>query len=169
MKTEIQQAQLGGNFEFTDSSRLDFGVGLTEMKNRTAFSTVQNDTWGSDVAFDPSDFPDDVWRADTIRQYFDQISGSGNPNLFNDFFTFDFDRVRALLPACVARTASAQAPVFTTDRHVKEESQSAYLQFSQAFDTAMPIHVAVGVRYEQTDVTSSALVPSPSRYQLGLG
>ena len=162
MKMDIEQAQLGGNFEFTDSSHLDFGVGLTEMNNRTAFSTVQNDTWGSDVAFDPAVFPDDVWRADTIRQYFDQISGSGNPNLFNDFFTFDFDRVRSIAASLRGADRFSASADFTTDRHVKEESQSAYLQFSQAFDTAMPINVAVGVRYEQTDVTSSALVPSPS-------
>ena len=30
MKADIEQAQLGGKFEFTESSRLDFGVGLTE-------------------------------------------------------------------------------------------------------------------------------------------
>jgi TonB-dependent receptor len=162
MRMDIEQAQLGGNFDFTDSSRLDFGVALTEMKNRTAFSTVQNDTWGSDVAFDPAVFPDDVWRADTIRQYFDQISGSGNPNLFNDFFTFDFDRARNIAAGLRGADRFSAAPAFTTDRHVKEESQSAYVQFSQAFDTAMPIHAALGVRYEQTDVTSSALVPLPS-------
>ena len=138
-------------------------MALTEVNNRTAFSTVQNDTWGSDVAFDPAAFPDDVWRADTIRQYFDQVSGSGNSNLFNNFFTFDFDTgaQHRCRPAW-RRTASAQRPNFTTDRHVEEESQSAYVQFSQSFDTAMPIHAAVGVRYEQTDVTSSALVPSPT-------
>ena len=39
-KMDIQQAQLGGTFEFTDASGLDFGVTLTEMKNRSAFSTV---------------------------------------------------------------------------------------------------------------------------------
>jgi TonB-dependent receptor len=162
MRMDIEQTQLSGNFDFSDSSRLDFGVGLTEMKNRTAFSTVQNDTWGADVAFDPSVFPDDVWRSDTIRQYFDQISGSGNPNLFNDFFTFDFDRVRAIAAGLRGEDRFSASADFTTDRHVKEESQSAYVQFSQAFDTAMPIHAAVGVRYEKTDVTSSALVPSPS-------
>jgi TonB-dependent receptor len=162
MRMDIEQAQLGGNFDFTDSSRLDFGVALTEMKNRTAFSTVQNDTWSSDQAFDPSAFPDDVWRADTIRQYFDQISGSGNSNLFNNFFTFDFDRARNIAAGLRGADRFSAAPAFTTDRHVKEESQSAYVQFSQAFDTARPIHAAVGVRYEQTDVTSSALVPSPS-------
>ncbi len=134
MKMDIEQAQLGGNFGFTDSSHLDFGVGLTEMNNRTAFSTVQNDTWGSDVAFDPAVFPDDVWRADTIRQYFDQISGSGNPNLFNDFFTFDFDRVRSIAASLRGADRFSASADFTTDRHVKEESQSAYLQFSQAFE-----------------------------------
>jgi TonB-dependent receptor len=160
MRMDIEQTQLSGNFDFTDSSRLDFGVGLTEMKNRTAFSTVQNDTWNADVAFDPAAFPDDVWRADTIRQYFDQISGSSNPNLFNDFFTFDFDRARNIAASLRGEDRFSASKDFTTDRHVKEESQSAYVQFSQAFDTAMPIRAAVGVRYEQTDVTSSALVPS---------
>jgi TonB-dependent receptor len=162
MRMDIEQTQLSGNFEFSDSSRLDFGVGLTEMKNRTAFSTVQNDTWSSDVAFDPAAFPDDVWRADTVRQYFDQISGSGNPNLFNEFFTFDFDRARNIAAGLRGAERFSASGNFTTDRHVKEESQSAYVQFSQAFDTAMPIHAAVGVRYEQTDVTSTALVPAVS-------
>ena len=162
MKMDIEQTQLSGNFDFTDSSRLDFGVALTEMNNRTAFSTVQNDTWGSDVAFDPAAFPDDVWRADTIRQYFDEVSGSGNSNLFNNFFTFDFDQARNIAAGLRGEDRFSAAPNFTTDRHVEEESQSAFVQFSQSFDTAMPIQVAVGVRYEQTDVTSSALVPSPT-------
>jgi TonB-dependent receptor len=162
MKMDIEQTQLSGNFDFTDSSRLDFGVALTEMNNRTAFSTVQNDTWGSDVAFDPAAFPDDVWRADTIRQYFDQIGGSGNSNLFNNFYTFDFDRARNIAAGLRGEDRFTAAPAFTTDRRVKEESQSAFVQFSHSFDTAMPIQAAVGVRYEQTDVTSSALVPSPT-------
>jgi TonB-dependent receptor len=162
MKMDIEQAQLGGNFDFSDSSRLDFGVALTDMKNRTAFSTVQNDTWGSDVAFDPAAFPDDIWKGDTIRQYFDQISGSSNPNLFNNFFTFDFDTARNIAAGLRGADRFSASGAFTTDRHVKEESQSAYVQFSQAFDTAMPIHAALGVRYEKTDVTSSALVPSPT-------
>jgi TonB-dependent receptor len=167
MKMDIEQTQLSGNFDFSDSSRLDFGVALTDMKNRTAFSTVQNDTWGSDVAFDPAAFPDEVWHADTIRQYFDQINGSSNGNLFNNFFTFDFDTARNIAAGLRGEDRFSANGAFTTDRHVKEESQSAYVQFSQAFDTAMPIHAAVGVRYEQTDVTSRALVPSPTGISWG--
>jgi TonB-dependent receptor len=36
------------------------------------------------------------------------------------------------------------------------------VQYNHDFATAIPIHVALGVRYEQTDVTSSALVPIPT-------
>src|SRR6185503_18288670 len=39
----------------------------------------------------------------------------------------------------------------------------AYVQFSQTFDTKLPMHAALGLRYEETDVTSSALVPTPVR------
>ena len=169
MKMDIEQTQLSGNFDFTDSSRLDFGVALTEMNNRTAFSTVQNDTWGSDVAFDPAAFPDDVWRADTIRQYFDQISGSGNSNLFNNFFTFDFDRARNIAAGLRGEDRFSAAPDFTTDRHVEEESQSAYVQFSQSFDTAMPIQAGGrrALRADRRDVQCAGAVTD--RYQLGLG
>ena len=161
MKSEIQQGQLGGHLDFLEASRLDFGVALTQVENRSAFSNVQADTWGG--ATNAGDYPDDVWRADTIRQYFDNISGSSSQALFTDFFTWDFDTVRGIA-ASVGNPAMYEAsPVFTTDRRVEEESQSAYLQFSQSFDTAMPIHAAVGVRYEKTEVTSSALVPTPVR------
>ncbi len=37
---------------------------------------------------------------------------------------------------------------------------------ASTWDTAMPIHMAVGVRYEETDVTSSALVPDRDWHQL---
>ena len=158
MKSDIQQAQLSGNFDFTENSRLDFGVALTDVKNRSAFSNVQQDSWGG--ATNAGDYPDEVWRADTVRQYFDNISGSNSSALFNDFFTFDFETVRAIA-ASVGNPAMYEAsPVFTTDRRVEEESQSAYLQYGHSFDVAMPMNVAVGVRYEQTDVTSKALVPT---------
>ena len=34
------------------------------------------------------------------------------------------------------------------------------MQYSQNWDGKVPVHVALGVRYEQTDVSSSALVPT---------
>ncbi len=158
MKSEIQQGQLRGNLDITPRSRLDFGVALTEVKNRSAFSNVQQDSWGG--ATNPGDYPDDVWRADTVRQYFDNIGGSNASSLFNNFFTFDFERVRALAAAAGNPAMYLASPVFTTDRRTKEESQSAFLQYGYSWDTRMPVNVALGVRYENTEVTSSALVPT---------
>lgn len=158
MKTEIQQAQLSGNLEFFEDSRLDFGVALTDLKNRSAYSNVQRDTWGG--ATDPSDYPDDVWRADSVRRYFDNISGSGNPSLFNQFFTFDFETVRGIAASVSNDALYRASPIFTVDRTVEEESQSAFVQYSQEWEWGLPMQGAVGLRYEKTDVTSRSLVPT---------
>jgi hypothetical protein len=58
------------------------------------------------------------------------------------------------LPACTCRR-----PTSTTTPH-QEKSKSLYLQFNTDWDTALPIHTAIGVRYEKTDVVSTALVPA---------
>jgi hypothetical protein len=122
--------------------------------NRTAFSTVQNDTWGSDVAFDPAAFPM-TCGGDMIRQ-FRPDPGSSNSNLLTTF-TFDFLQARNIAASSWRGPLRAHWGLLHDRSSRQEESQSAYVQFSQAFDTAMPIHAAVGVRYEYTlDVTSSA-------------
>lgn len=160
MKTEIQQAQLSGDLEFFEDSRLDFGVALTDLKNRSAYSNVQQDTWASNG--DADAYPDDVWRPDTVRQYFDNISGSGNPALFNQFFTFDFETVRDIAAAVGGDANYRSSPIFTVDRRVEEESKSAFVQYSQQWEWGLPMQGAVGLRYEQTDVTARALVPVPT-------
>jgi TonB-dependent receptor len=161
MKSEVQQAQLSGNLEFFEDSRLDFGVSLTDAKNRSAYSNVQRDTWTG--ATDASDYPDDVWRADTVRNYFDNISGSANSALFNQFYTFDFETVRRIAAQAAGNDALYRSsPVFTTDRRVEEESQSAFVQYSTEWELGLPMQAALGVRYEKTDVKSRALVPTPT-------
>jgi TonB-dependent receptor len=159
MKSEIHQGQLRGNWEFLEKSRLDFGVAATDVKNRSAFSNVQQDTWSG--ATSAADYPDDLFHPDTVRHYFDNISGSNNPNLFNQFFTFDFKAVRDIA-ARVGNPAMYEAsPDFTTDRRVSEKSKSAFVQYSTSWELFRPMQGAVGVRYEKTDVDSRALVPTP--------
>jgi len=159
MKSGVDQAQLKGQLKPTDDSKLDFGLSLNKIKNRSAFSNVQQDDWGG-LQSDVASFPDSVWRADQIRPYFSQISGSGNPSLYNQFFTWDFKRIRDL--AAAARGDQAlflPSSTFTTDRRVEEKSGSAYLQYVKDWDTRLPIRSVIGVRYEKTDVSATALVP----------
>ncbi len=159
MKNEIQQGRLDGHFDFNEQSKLNFGVTLTEVNNRSAFSNVQADTWGG--ATNAGDYPDEVWKPDTVRQYFDNIAGSGSPNLFNDFFTFDFETVRQLAADALNEETYLASDEFTTDRRTEEKSKSAFVQYSQRWDGAVPVQAALGLRYEETDVTSRALVPTP--------
>lgn len=160
MKAEVEQAQLNGGFKLTEDSRLDFGVGFNKVNNRSAYSDVTDNDWGGSQS-KGSDYPDNVWRPDTIRPYFSRINGSGSSALYNEFYTWDFGRVRDLAIAATGNPARFQAGSnFQTDRRVEEKSQSAYLQYNKDWDTAMPMSMAFGLRYEKTDVTSSALVPT---------
>ena len=158
MKSEVDQAQLRGHFDFADYSRLDFGVASTEVQNRTAYNFTQRDSWGG-FGGGASDYADDLWIADDISRYFDQFSGSSGA--FGSFYLFDFERVRAAAIAAIGGDAAQYLPPtdFTTDRRTTEKSRSAFVQWSNQFDVGRPLNVAVGVRYEETEVTSSALVP----------
>ncbi len=46
------------------------------------------------------------------------------------------------------------------DSRVREKSHSAYVEWSNTFDLSMPLSVAVGMRYEETKVTGTALQPA---------
>jgi TonB-dependent receptor len=159
MKSGVDQLQLKGQFIPADGSKLDFGLSLNKVKNRSAFSNVQQDDWGGLLTTE-ADFPDRTWRADQIRPYFGQISGSGSPALYNQFFTWDFKTVRDLTAAARGDQALfLPSSTFTTDRRVEEKSQSAFLQYIKDWDWAMPVRAAIGVRYEETKVVAEALVP----------
>nr|MBP6626765.1 TonB-dependent receptor [Arenimonas sp.] len=72
-KAEVKQTQFKGAFEFENYSKLDFGVASTDVRNRSAFSNVQLDTWGG--ATSAADYPDSLWRLDRMGRYFDGFSG----------------------------------------------------------------------------------------------
>jgi TonB-dependent receptor len=159
MKGVVEQEQVKGRLKIGESSDLKFGAGTTTVNNRSAFSNQQRDTWGG--ATSPADYPSSVWHADTIRQYFSKLDGSSNPNLFNTFYTFNFAEVRA-----IAAKASGLPDLYLpktsydTDQRTEEKSKNAFVQFNTDWDTAFPQHTSIGMRFEKTDVVSTALVPT---------
>jgi TonB-dependent receptor len=159
MKGQVEQEQFKGRLKIAEESQLNFGLAATKVDNRSAFSNQQRDTWGG--ATSPADYPSSVWHAETVRQYFAKLKGSDNPNLFNQFNTFNFEEVRAL-----AAQASGKPELYLpkstydTDQRTEEKSKSGFVQFNSDWDTKLPMHTAFGVRYETTDVVSTALVPT---------
>ncbi|MFP5391038.1 MAG: TonB-dependent receptor [Gammaproteobacteria bacterium] len=159
MKGEVQQAQVRGSWEFADASSLKFGLAATDVKNRSAFSTQQRDTWGG--VGKPSDYPASLFHAESLRQYFNKLDGSDSPALFTKFNTFDFEQLRARA-AEVSGQPDLYKPksTFDTDQRVTEKSKSLYVQVNHDWDFRLPVHTSLGLRYEKTDVTSTALVPT---------
>jgi TonB-dependent receptor len=98
-----------------------------------------------------------------MGQYFSRVDGSKNTALFGNFFTWDFKTVRDLADAAAVRDGHPglyQASTdFTTDRRTREESKSAFIQYGTDWELGVPVGATFGLRYEKTDVTSSALVP----------
>ncbi|HBK47526.1 MAG TPA: TonB-dependent receptor [Xanthomonadaceae bacterium] len=178
-KAKIKQFQAAGEFQFENYSKLNFGVSSTDYRNRSAFTNVQLDTWGGNVPAGAAAYPDDAFPLAHMGDFFD-FGGANSPNFTDAFFLFDFETMRQL--AANARTeaglgipedylASADYSGATVpgssasrtvgDSRVREKSRSAYIEWSNTFDMSMPLNVAVGMRYEDTEVTGTALQPAP--------
>ena len=168
-RDEINQVQLRGQYDheggFLDS--IDFGVSYVENKVRSAFGTIQNDTWGG--AGPASDIPDDIFTLETIPDKFPGLAQSG---MIQSFYKFDFERMADLIEdlygTCSSPQTGAQAipgtciAVYNTDRRITEKKLAPYLQVATKFDLFdNPAHFVAGVRYETTDISSAALVPVP--------
>ena len=157
-KSEVEQGQISGRFQLGDYSGLDFGVSSTEVNNRTAYAFMQRDTWGG--VGTPADYADDIFQADNMGRYFDSFSGSNSANFTDQFLLFDFNRLRDAAVAVTGRDDWYRAPsVFERDIRTTEKSRGFYVQWNTTWDWSMPVNMNLGVRYEDTEVVSQALVP----------
>ena len=145
-----------GVFRFADYSALDFGVGHTQVDNRSAAAIQQRDSWGG--VGTPADYDDSIWYTDHMSRYFEAFGNHNNPNWTDAFLVFDFERLRQAAIAESGCASCYQMPTeFTDDMRTTEKSKSAYVQWTTMFDWSMPLHLALGVRYEETEVVSTAL------------
>lgn len=175
-KMEIDQAKLGGNFAFDSGfiESIDFGVQFTEVNNRAVFANVQRDAWGG--VTQPGAIADLMTPANAGSS-FDQIPGSSDPRMQRDFFTFNMAELIARTESLIASgdatlfvpgngdlgpcgTALCPSNNYEQDRRTTEESSAVYFQINAATELgSRPIDMRLGVRYEDTDVTSRALSP----------
>lgn len=157
-RSEIEQGQISGKFLFGDYSGLDFGVSATETNNRTAYGFMQRDTWGG--VGTPEDYDDSLFSLDQMGNYFESFGNNDDPRFTDGFLLFDFGDLVNRAIEVTGREDWYRAPdEFSRDLRTTEKTRSAYAQWSTTFNWAMPVNVAAGVRYEETEVSSSALVP----------
>ncbi len=92
------------------------------------------------------------------------MSGANDPNIVKSFYTFDLPTALALTDPVYKTcggTLTCLLP-YTTDSRVHEKTLAPYVQVNGKFDLfSRPGHLIAGVRYERTDVSATALVPTP--------
>ena len=162
-KNQVNQLQTKGNWKINGDSSLDFGLNLTEVKNRSAFANVQRDSWGAGAAGGPAAMPDDIWKVDSISKYFSRIPGSNDPRLYNNFFYFNFEDLRAAAIKALGSDNLLKASFnFTDDYHTTEKSQAIFGQYNLAWEWGVPMDLSAGLRYERTKVHSPSIESVPS-------
>jgi len=181
--SEIDQFRFGGTFEINESSDIDFGISRQEVANRSQSVFVQRNSWTG--AGPASDLPDALFPSDTISDKFDASMGDfsevGGLQALNTYFDWDFNAVRALAEQLYSKdatdlgnsnrmgdcgTAFCASTDYgsDTDRKTTETSTAAYAQYNFSSEVAsMPYQVNAGLRYEQTEVESTSVVPVYSR------
>lgn len=171
MMSEIDQIQFDGTYIFDTGivESIDFGIGNNVVDNRNAFANAERPNWGGSGT--PADIDDQMLldSQSTMIDRFDNMPGD-KTNMINNFWAMDFvtmaDSIGALYGdpsdplAWPCGTQICAPSNYTTDRLTKETTTSAFVQANMGLELAdMPVGITIGLRYENTDIDSSTLLP----------
>lgn len=168
-ETDVDQLRFDGSF-ITDNYTVDFGVGYlaTEMRQTRESTSEALGGWGVDA---PGDIPEGLFEQSCTACAFEDhdMSGvkgadaialpAGSTTIALGSVSFSGDPVELLSEVGPLYGLSLETlPINGFDNNIIEEDiLSAYVQIN--FDNEvgdMPLSVVAGLRYEQTDVTSTS-------------
>jgi TonB-dependent receptor len=161
---EISQTQAHGELILEGSSSIDFGIALTTSENRSRSRDIlRNNSWET---------------GEGITDTFDNMSG-GNfegsrftaDDIFPNYYAFDFVPViqiaeanLGLEPGNIGDCGTSFCPstdyASGIDRYIQEEMTSVYAQYNYDGDIGnMYYDLHIGIRYEETEITSTSANP----------
>jgi TonB-dependent receptor len=172
-ESEVSQYRLDSKFDLNDNNRFNFGIETRtmEMHQRSSNNQMNLGNWGANDAgtalgasladvvtpfnlvglledFNSGTAPSNAWRgnATTLAQwafvhgYQTWNTGSGTPN-----------------------GTLAYNPIWGNDDIVEEDVDAAYLQYNLKGELGTkPYNLSLGVRYEDTSVTSTSFIALPT-------
>ena len=173
MKDRIDEVSLRGGFDFDSGivDSLDFGVTYTDNKVRSAYGFIQSDSWGGTLSAGQT--PDSLYTLTNLPGRLAGMNGSNGTNIIPNYFQVDTVGLITLLQSQIGIcsspwTGSAEPGTclakFQADRRINERTLAPYAQALFTFDIgSATAHLRTGIRYESTDIDSSALVPVPKQ------
>jgi TonB-dependent receptor len=176
-RMDVDQIQVDGTYSFDEGHSIDFGIARVEVTNRGQSTNVSRDSWSG--VGTPGDISD-LLRVESIAGVYEGIEGSGDPRQVTEFFTWNFEEMIArgeqlLRDGGHGDIAGIGGPCLTgfcpsydfdLDEVTTETSNSIYIQTHYLADIGdMTANLYVGLRYEETEVHSEALVPLYDRVE----
>lgn len=159
---EITEGKISGSFKF-DDGHFDFGIETRAMENTIQSNVEKSMTMGDWGIAAPGDIPVDLIQDFDYAGMFDDFKTGGS---FHGGFKGNAEDIAAALaqtykyketaanPYCVCVN-----PTLGTNSIVKEDTDAVYAQIGVKGEFAgMETNFLAGLRYETTDVTSSALI-----------
>ncbi len=158
----VKQLQLHGEWipDF-DSPLVNVKFGLARTDQEIGGWAAGVDQQGPNTYAGNQDvFPASMFTLKNTDDFLDQFSGGGSNLSTNYYYDYNFDealtRVTNFFDYMVTDPLAGATPGTDSNGTVLEETSSAYVQAALYFEVAeMDVDINLGLRYEETDVTSS--------------
>jgi len=156
-KSETDQFRLMGTYEFDEGS-IEFGVESRAMESHSTQGLTRH-TMGNWGVENPGELPAGFL---TPTDFTAEISDFDKSGAFNQGFTGDAAQLGAWAANEYGFDFVADGAL-GTNRTIKEDVTAAYFQLDLSGELGgRPYNIAAGVRFESTDITSSANVDLPT-------
>ena len=159
--TEVKEARFGGDLQF-DNGRLQFGADFSKTKlhrTQAAENSSSLGNWGVDDAGEYPDLMDHLRAVDTVGLF----DGYNTTGIANSTWIGNADDLAQWAVGKYPGATYKVSSVLAADNTVVEDTRAAYAQIvlnGQIGD--MPTTTRFGLRYEQTDVSSTSMIGVPS-------
>ncbi|SMF25097.1 TonB-dependent receptor [Alteromonadaceae bacterium Bs31] len=178
--TDTTQIRINGSFEFSDTAKIDFGIESRRLEHSGRRAQKQQQLaggWGianpGDVdpnLIEPIDYSNllDESLRPSDSAFFDNASGNAAVPLTQGWY----GNTRALGLQLTALGDNNGNPITyamgpetpdATSRDIEEDVNAVFFQFDTEFDFgSMPMSIVAGLRYEGTEVKSTANIAVPT-------
>ena len=173
---DYQQLRLNGTFDFEEFHSIDFGIESRTMEHRLKQSFYQELLEGGWGIANPGDVPAEFLEPINYGSFFDDYNLAPRGTAATFFNAVSGGAARPLLmgytgdAAVIGQYLSNAAglpwsvnPVDNLNRTIEEKVKAVFVQYRFNGDWGdYPVRAMVGVRYEETDVTSTDLANIPT-------